>query len=506
MPSDSPFDAATLLQQALALHRQGRFDQALQAYAAVLRLQPNQFDATHLSGVIARQRGDFDLAAEWISRAIAIDDRQAIAHCNLGTVLQALGRGAEALDSYDAALGLKPDYPMALFNRGNALRALGRGEAAVDSYARALALQPSYPECWRALAVQQQLLGRFDAALGSAGEALRQRPGDADALLAQGMARHGLGEHAAALADYDQALIIRPDFFEAHLNRGIALQRLGRREEGLSAIEAALALRPFDPAGQRQHGHVLRALGQHDAAIAAYRLALEYGEGPDGESAYALAALGAGPVPAAAPGAYVAALFDRYAQHFDYHLVEELAYEMPRILGQALGRQREPDAGADVVDLGCGTGLCAPYLRPHARALTGIDLSAGMLDKAAERGLYDRLGQAELAAFLRDETDAFDVAVAADVFVYIGDLAPAFAAAKTALRAGGLFLFSVEALESDEDDFRLRPSGRYAHAVNYLRRLAEEYGFAVLEAQPCAGRREGNEAVAATALVLRRRG
>jgi SAM-dependent methyltransferase len=81
-----------------------------------------------------------------------------------------------------------------------------------------------------------------------------------------------------------------------------------------------------------------------------------------------------------------------------------------------------PPANNDVLDLDCGTGLFGPQLRPLARTLTVIDLLSNMLKKGEQRQLYDHLICGDIAEFLDTQSDAFDLAVAADVFVYIGDL------------------------------------------------------------------------------------
>ena len=78
---------ASLLQQAVQLHQQGRHDPAQALYRQVLELNPRQFDALHLLGVLARQQGDADAAIALIGQAIAVDAGQAKAHANLGVAL-----------------------------------------------------------------------------------------------------------------------------------------------------------------------------------------------------------------------------------------------------------------------------------------------------------------------------------------------------------------------------------------------------------------------------------
>jgi predicted TPR repeat methyltransferase len=124
----------------------------------------------------------------------------------------------------------------------------------------------------------------------------------------------------------------------------------------------------------------------------------------------------------------------------------------------------------DVLDAGCGTGLCGPLIAPYARRLTGVDLSTGMLERAKEKQVYDDLMQAELTEYLRNHGDAFDLIVSADTLVYFGDLGSVLAAAAAALRPNGLFVFTLEhAVESGADaGYRLERHGRYSHSRCYV--------------------------------------
>jgi predicted TPR repeat methyltransferase len=131
-----------------------------------------------------------------------------------------------------------------------------------------------------------------------------------------------------------------------------------------------------------------------------------------------------------------------------------------------------------VVDLGCGTGLVGPLVRPWAWWLAGCDLSVGMLRQARRRGVYDLLHQAELVYYLRTQPQSFDAAVCADTLCYFGDLSEVMQAAAQALRPGGQFVFTVEALdEGDAEPHRLRASGRYAHALEHLMQAARAAGL-----------------------------
>jgi len=96
----------------------------------------------------------------------------------------------------------------------------------------------------------------------------------------------------------------------------------------------------------------------------------------------------------------------------------------------------------------------------------------------------------DLLAMMQGEAaSTYDVVIAADVFVYLGKLDELVDQARRLLRPGGLFAFSVESLEAladdaaalpDLGDYRLNVTGRYAHSIAYLARLAGHSGFVVL--------------------------
>lgn len=473
MESAHPVSASATLQQALALHQQGQFKSAEILYRQVLQLQPHHFDALHLLGVLAKQGGQPHAAIALIAQAIAVDPTQAVAYCNMGAALQDLNRPEEALNHYDRALEINPDYALALNNRGNALRNLHRLDDALLSYERALRTSPDYAEAFCNRGTVLHKLQRYEEALASYERALRFKPDFADALCNQGIALQKLHRYQQALASYDRALRISPKHAGAWCSRGTALQRLQRFGEALSSYERALLLKPDFSDAHCFRGNTLRALMRNEDAIDSYRRALEHGGDPEYIN-YALAALGEGVAPSVSPSEYVKNLFDQYADHFDRHLLDVLHYQTPSLLVDAI-REWGRAGQCDSVDLGCGTGLCGPLLRPLSRTLCGVDLSPNMLEKARQRGVYDNLECRDLTEFLQQEMDRFDLAVAADVLVYVGDLSNLFRAANRALRNGGVFGFSVE--ESDGEDFVLRSSHRFAHSAAYLKNLARESGF-----------------------------
>jgi predicted TPR repeat methyltransferase len=236
-------------------------------------------------------------------------------------------------------------------------------------------------------------------------------------------------------------------------------------------------------------GDIEARADNRDAALAHYRRCREIAPERLGPG-FLMAALGEGTLPERAPADYVTAQFDWYAETFDAHLVETLLYRGPEEVARAL----RPELGKGVstlLDLGCGTGLLAPELGNFSGRLIGVDLSPAMLEKAAGRGRYDALEAADIVEFLATwPAGTADIAAAVDVVVYIGDLGPLMAGVARALRPGGVFVFTTERWNADEqpgpteDDaavpgWRLRSSGRFQHARSALSGLAGAHGFSI---------------------------
>ena len=378
----------------------------------------------------------------------------------------------------------------------------GRLAEAERLYRQILTATPGHFDSLHLLAVIKGQQDEFEAAAKLFDEALRINPHSAAALSNFGNVLQALGRYSQALAVYDRSLTLRPDNPKALMHRGNVLRRLKRPDDALANYDRALRLQPGYADALVHRGGVLTDLGRHEEAVAAYRQALACG-GDAQRIRYSLACLGAEAMPRAAPVEYVKGLFDQYADAFDEHLVETLEYQTPALLIGELRAFVTPSSNLlDVLDLGCGTGLCGPLLRPLARTLAGVDLSPKMLAKARERGGYDELVCAELAAYLAGQPQRFDVGIAADVFVYIGDLSEVFAGMYSVLRPGGLFGFSVEA--GGETDFTLQPTHRFAHSLVYLRRLASAHGFVVASVESRVIRKNGDTDVPGHLVVMRR--
>lgn len=234
--------------------------------------------------------------------------------------------------------------------------------------------------------------------------------------------------------------------------------------------------------------------GANEIALAHYRRCVEIAPERNGP-AYMIAALGQEPPPPQAPGDYVSDFFDWYAEEFDSHLTGNLKYTGPQQVAGTL-RTLRPDGVGPTVDMGCGTGLAGVAVQGLVGPMIGIDLSHEMLAKAEARGIYEQLIEDDLHAAMQARPAASAEAIlAADVFVYMGELAPLFRECFRVLAPGGIFIATFEDVLGRSETWKLEHSGRYTHALPYLERIAAEAGFANIIAGPIVLRQEYGEPV-----------
>lgn len=310
------------------------------------------------------------------------------------------------------------------------------------------------------LARALSLAERHQEALDVLNEASFLDGRSAEVLLALGAARIAAEDMARAVADFERVLRI------ATGDNGREADQRAEAHFRLGEIWTALDER----ARAARHFHNSQAEDVADRRGAAIRLA----------------ELDAQPAPARASAAYVRALFDGYAPRYDGHMVEALRYRGPELLLEAAEAADGFCSGApyDAVDLGCGTGLSGKAFAKHCRNLEGVDLSPRMCAAAEASGFYTKVTAGDLLSALGASPQTFDLAIACDTIIYLGDLAPLFTALDKALLPGGWFVFSTErsdglSQEALERGFEMGPSRRFRHTEGYLAALAARHGFAI---------------------------
>jgi predicted TPR repeat methyltransferase len=396
----------------------------------------------------------------------------------LGILLQKQGQFAEAQELYGQIFAADPGHPRAIHFAGVLAHQRGDVDDAITLVERSLVLAPDEADWHSNLGIIFQSAGRLDAAAAAYRRAIALDADHANAYNNLGVVLRALGRPLDAEAAYRTAIRLDPQHADAYTNLGILLNALQRTSEAAVCYCKAIALRPQHRGTRRLLALAHCTLGQIGDAVRILEEWLE--EEPDDPIArHMLAACTQCDVPARATDAFVERTFDDFAASFEAKLAR-LSYRAPAIVARMLDEAALPrEPSRDVLDAGCGTGLCGPHLARYARVLIGVDLSTRMLARAREKGVYDDLVRRELTEYLRECGRSFDLIVSADALVYFGDLRPVIAAVAAALRDTGMFVFTVEHLMDDSSaaGYRLEFHGRYGHTRSYVERLLAAAGF-----------------------------
>jgi predicted TPR repeat methyltransferase len=251
-------------------------------------------------------------------------------------------------------------------------------------------------------------------------------------------------------------------------------------------------------------GEAREKLEQREGAIAAFRKAREYDPADRQGATLRLTRLGA-QAASAMPLGYLQALYDGYAPRFEQSLVGALGYRAPDLLLHAMRAHAGERRFATMLDLGCGTGLAGATFRPHCEWLVGVELSSAMLAKARTKGLYDRLVESDISAFLANEAAQGarnELIVAADVLIYVDALAPLVASAARVLAPSGLIAFDVET--HDGEGSILRDTLRFAHGAAQVRAALAAAGLRLVSLEAAVSRNEKGAPVPGLVVVAER--
>ena len=482
--------------------RNGRIAEALEHYLNASRKAPKDAETWHMLSVLHGMSGNASEAEVCCRKTISLQPNAASAYNNLGTILKDKGRLDEAAAAYRKSLALAPNNAAAANNLGTLLRETGNRDGALAHYDTAIRLKPDYADAYSNRGAVLQDMGRISEALQSYQRAVQLQPNNAAWLFNYGCGLREAGNMDESARVFQGALQIDPGNAKAWDGLCHTLLELRRFDEARISGLRALEIDPGLADACLHTGAAFQALGQRDKAAELFQRALEIDPG-NATAGYFLAIMGVSEPPDKSPTEYVTKLFDGYAETFEDSLVNKLQYRIPARLQQLASTYFDPNVRkVDVIDLGCGTGLCGPLFRPLAARLVGVDLSSKMVAKARGQGAYDELMVDDLLPPLQANPAGFDLVLAADVFVYIGNLEPVFAATSVAARPGALFMFSTEG--SDGQGFVLRESGRYAHSLHYIEELAARFGFDIVTIEDAVIRKESGKDIPGNVSVLRR--
>ncbi|WP_114946038.1 tetratricopeptide repeat protein [Microvirga calopogonii] len=430
-------------------------------------------------GLVHWENGRFDTAVQTFAAALSLVPDDPNLWRDLAGVYSASGRDEEALTAIRKSLAIDPLNAHSWQILASVGDRLDDVETAEDAYRRTIALNPNAPAAHLGLGLLQFRKKHYEEALGSVRASIALDPVNGVAHFALGHLSFIANDFAGCARAFDEAVrltIPLDPLTRQKRARALTFQAMidGRVEQALHDYDGIAGEDREDlDIIARDAFSVLSASGNLEAAAEVGRLRLA--EKPDDPVRRYLLDAVLGRSMTAAPPDYIETYFDHFAPQFDNKLTETLQYNAPRQMAERVVKHRT--GFRHMLDLGCGTGLAAAELQPLGASLTGVDISAGMLAEAKRRGGYTELVKAEAVTYLETASNQFDLIFAADSLIYFGDLAPLMHAAAGALEPGGLFALSIELAAGD--GFVLQPSGRFAHSLDHVQAAATD--FVILE-------------------------
>lgn len=452
-------------------------------------------------GSLCRHNRRYDLAIDALLAALALAPTDAVPWRELASVYQITERDELAEACALRSLTIDPDHAITWLQYASLaykLRHIDQSEAA---YLHALSLDPDLGDANLGLGVLYLGSRQFEEAITYLRRALSWGGADAVTYLCLGQSLYmagRFGESADALEAAATFSALEGITLRLYARARTFTSILDGDIEGAIGSYPALAGPEAEPIDDvlRAAFSLFSAYGMREAAVAVghFRLA---SEPDDPVQRYLLDAV-AGRAHDRAPAAYVETHFDEFAEGFDSKLVDVLDYRVPQDLADLVSSSRSSFSA--VLDLGCGTGLAAEPLRRLSTHLTGVDLSEKMLAAAHRRNAYGTLIKADVIDFLAAKPDSFDLIFAADLLIYLGRLDGLIEGIARSLMPGGVFAASIE--RTDDADFVLLPSGRFAHSQAYFESVVSRH-FEIVGKQESKLRIEAGHPVPGILYVMR---
>jgi len=475
-----------------------KFDEAISSFEKAVVLNPNYAEAYNNLGIVFQEQGKLEEALNRYETAIALKVDYVEAYGNRGNVLSQLKNYEQAILSCDKAIELKNDYAQAYFNKGIALKGLNRYQEAHLNYEQAISLNAHYVEAYFNNAILFQDARELDAAVLNYQKAIELRADYSQAHFNLGAVLILQNKLDEALVSFSKVIEINQTHAETHLNCGNIYKEFKLFSKALSSYSKAIELKQDYAEAYGNRGSIYHEEGEFDKAIKDYKKALSLNPLLT-KITFSLSSLGVGSTPTTMPTQPLIELFDGYANKFDDHLTGLLGYQAPQILMNQFKRHQNYKIH-QMLDLGCGTGLCGESFVAHAQLITGVDISEKMLEQAKAKKIYSKLICTDIVDFLKNTTEKYDLVVSADVFIYMGELDHIIKDVASTLKINGLFSFTIES--SNAQRFELKSTQRYGHSQSYILELASINGFSVLEIQEVQLRKEKDVFISGAAILM----
>ena len=410
---------------------------------------------------------------------------------NMANSLRRLGKLKEAEESYRISIKLNSKFVLAYNNLSITLRELGNLNDAEENSRKAIKLNPNHAFAYNNLAIILLKQGRLEESENCCKDAIKLNPNLAESYNNLGNAQKNGGKLEEAISSFKQAIKIEPGFFLALHNIGATLQDQGKLSEAEPYYKKAIELEPNYSETYKNLGSLMHRLKKYSDAEFYYKKAIEL-KSDDLDTQHLLSAL-TGVTTKTAPKTYIQNLFDNYANIFDKSLVDELQYNVPKIVSKLITNNFQNKSIGSVLDLGCGTGLFGEEIHHYCKYLEGVDLSNLMLNIAKEKNVYNKLSAKDILDYLNSKKLDFDYFVFLDVFIYLGDLDDVFKLIYLQNKSSGKLVFTTE--NNKKENYFLEESGRYSHSKSYIEMLCNKYNYDICHYENIKLRKESNDII-----------
>lgn len=448
---------------ACLLTKLGDYQQALLHYREAVHAAPDYLEAHYNLGLLLLKKQLFEAASVQFNNVLTLAPEHIQARFYLGMMQLQSDQLDKAQETLEAVVEQDPEHCDALNNLGVIALKKNHGQLAVHYFTQVIALNNNHQEARNNLAATFLAHDRFENALIHYRELLKIDAENIEYLYNAAIALMTLGQIAEAKQFFERILTIQPQHAATYNNLAALAMRSNNKSQALAYLQQAVTLNPLDHTSK----HMLQAI--------------------EGNSL------------AATTPSYAQNLFDNYAFYYDEHLQKKLQYTLPERL-LTLINQSNLKPPLDILDLGCGTGLCGEKFKSLSKKICGVDISTKMIEKARQKKLYDRLEVDNIEHFLETDQDKYDLIIAADVFPYFGDLKPLFNKITQRLLPSGLFIFTTEI--SENQPWQLQPNARFSHHLTYIKKLCASQNWQIHHYEKIIARHQDTQPVWVHCMLL----
>ncbi len=500
-----------LEQNALVFLKSGEHEKAAKLYAK-LAVEHAENENYLISAANCYDRaGNKKVALSLYKKALVINPQSLIAILNISTLLYELKKYDQAAQYAKQALEIKPDNFSALMNLGNIAYSRGEYDEALDYYEKMYELNPNSYNAIVNIANTYYNLGQYSRAIEFAQAAIAKRPTNAEPYIVAGNSYMELQKTDEGTAYLKKAAEIAPNSDWLCTSIAVLYQKAGNLRQSLHYAWKALAIKG-GAATADDHinfGYLLYETEDEQQTELAEKYLSRWQEMFAGNPIveYVVSALRHEEHIVTTDLSYVKGVFDNFAASFD-EILTQLDYRVPEYIAGMLKDSLKTNLFKKrrILDLGCGTGLCAEAMQEHfsGQDFYGVDISEKMLQEAGKKNLYKALYAEDILNFLANNTELYHAITAGDVLTYMGDLKPLFREVAQAVKFNGLFCFSISKNVYNQNDYFLTSSGRFAHTQAYIYRLLKYCGFEAEKCEEHVLRREGAKNVEGYVILARK--